>query len=275
MKKIFTFLFLALTSCLLAQNYSVYQVNNSQMINTATLTNGYIMAQGTAASTSTASPSISTFKVKLVNNTASTLTLSVIRRVIYNNPALKLDGAGNLPDSYFCYGFQCFPSNVGSPGSGDYCVLGASGSTVSPYDNSRDNGTPFVIDLAEGLVQGKYFINYTVYNVNNINDSVCFTVKYNEFLSVQENTDVIEAIGNLYPNPSTNNAQLSIVLKQESPVKIQVFNNLGSLVYNGNEQKLSGKNKLSVDCTNFTSGLYFVTVTAGDSKITKRLVINK
>jgi hypothetical protein len=50
---------------------------------------------------------------------------------------------------------------------------------------------------------------------------------------------------------------------------------IGSLVYDENEQQLSGKNKLNIDCTNFNSGLYFITVTAGNSKVTKRLVVNK
>ena len=92
MKKIFTLLFISLTSGLFAQNYSVYQTNNSQMINTATLTNGYNLSSATSVTTNTASPTVSTIKVKLVNNTASTLTLSVIRRVIFNNPDRYLRG---------------------------------------------------------------------------------------------------------------------------------------------------------------------------------------
>ena len=275
MKKIFTFLLSGLSFGLLAQNYSVYQTNNSQTVNSATLTNGSFITINTSVSTSSLSPTVSTFKVKMVNNSTNTMTLSVKRQIVYHNPPLLLNGAGGIPDTYFCFGFNCFPSSVNSPGPADYCILGPSGSTVAPFDNSKDNGTPFVLDLAEGLVQGKYFVNYTVFDVNNINDSVCFTVKYNEFLSVSENTDVIETVGNLYPNPTTNNVQLSLVLKQESPVKIQVYNSLGSLIYNGIEQKLSGKNKLSINCTNFNSGLYFVIVTAGNSKVTKRLVINK
>lgn len=275
MKKLFTFLLIGSSLGLLAQNYSVYQTNNSQTINSATLTNGSFITINTSVTTDTTSPTVSTFKVKLVNNSTNTMTLSVVRRIVYHNPLLQLNGLGNVPDTYFCFGFNCFPSSVNSPGPADYCILGPSGSTVSPFDNSKDNGTPFVLDLAEGLVQGKYFVNYTVFDVNNVNDSVCFTVKYNEFLSVSENNDVIETVGNLSPNPANNHVQLSLVLKKESPVKIQVYNSLGSLVYNGIEQKLSGKNKLSVDCTNFNSGLYFVAVTAGNSKITKRLVVNK
>ena len=94
-------------------------------------------------------------------------------------------------------------------------------------------------------------------------------------LSVEENVNAIESVGNLYPNPSSNIAGFSLTLTHESTVKVQVYNSLGSLVYNGSEQLLNGKNKLAVDCANFNNGLYFVTVTAGNSKVTKRLVVNK
>lgn len=274
MKKTFTLFLLGLGFGLSAQSFSVYKTNNSQTVNTATITNGYVISDVTTASTPTAQ-SVASFKIKLVNNTASTATLSVLRKVVYQNPALLLDGAGNMPDTYFCFGFNCFPSTVNSPSAADYCVLGASGSTVSPFDNSKDNGTPFIVYIVEGLTQGKYFVNYKVFDINNPTDSVSFTVKYNEFQGVEESPNIIESVGNLYPNPTTNNAQFSLVLKQESAVKVEVFNSLGALVYNSTEQKLAGKNKLSLDCSNFNSGLYFVTVTSGESKITKRLVINK
>ena len=235
MKKIFTLLFIGLICGVSAQSFSVYQTNNSQTILTATLTNGYLLSENTTASTPTAQ-SVGSFKVKLVNNSASTKTLTVLRRVVYQNPALLLDGAGNMPDSYFCFGFNCFPSTVNAPTSADYCVLGASGSTVAPFDNSKDNGTPFIIYLVEGLSLGKYYVNYKVFDVNNPNDSSSFTVKYNEFLSVEENVNAIESVGNLYPNPSSNIAGFSLTLTHESTVKVQVYNSLGSLVYNGSEQ---------------------------------------
>ena len=127
MKKIFTLIFASLTIGLLSQNFSAYKVNNAQTTSSATLTNGYILSEITTATTNTLSPTKTEFKVKIVNNTASTMTLNVLRRVIYNNPVLLLDGNGNFPDSYFCFGTICHPSNVNLPGPTDYCVLGVSG----------------------------------------------------------------------------------------------------------------------------------------------------
>jgi hypothetical protein len=274
MKKTFTLFSLLLTFGLAAQNYSVFLTDPSQTIYTQTLVNGSVVSMGTSATTNTSSPSVRQFKVLLQNKSSSTITLNVTRRIVYNSPALKLDGAGNIPDTYFCFGYNCFPSTVSQPNSSDYCILGAMGSTVTP-DNSRDNATPFVIDLAENTTIGKYYVNYKVYDVNNISDSVSFVVRYNEFLSVQENKEVISSVGNVYPNPSTGLANFDVVLNQDSPVKIEVYNSIGSLVYKNSEQRLIGKNKLSVDCSNFNCGLYFVTLTSGDSKVTKRLTVTK
>ncbi len=274
MKKTFTLLLFAFTSVVFAQSFTAYETNNAQTILYTNLTNGSTLPVISTVSTPTANVTTG-FKVKLFNTSASTLTLSVKRRIVANNPPLLLNGSGGIPDTYFCFGFQCFPSSVSSPGPADYCILGAAGSTVAPFDNSKDNGTPFVIDLDEGLTQGYYIISYTLLNINNPNDSLLFYVKYNAILNVEENASVLESVSNVYPNPSTNFANVTVNLAHEAPVKIQVYNSIGALVYSGNEQKLAGKNKISVDCSALNSGLYFITVTAGDTKITKRLIVNK
>jgi hypothetical protein len=274
MKKTFTLFSFLLTFGLAAQNYSAFLTDNTQTPKTQTLVTGSIISIGTAVTTNTNSPKKTEFFVLIENKSASTVTLNVSRRIVYNNPPLKLDGLGSIPDTYFCFGYNCFQSNVSQPGSGDYCILGPMGSTVTP-DNSRDNGTPFVIDLAENTTLGKYFVNYKIFDVSNPSDSISFEVRYNEFLSVQENNKVISSVGNVYPNPSTGLANFDVVLNQDSPVKIEVYNSIGSLVYKNSEQRLIGKNKLSVDCSNFNSGLYFVTLTSGDSKVTKRLTVTK
>jgi len=277
MKKIFTLLSIALCTTAFAQSFSVYRMNNSAQTGTvATFSHGTMWEETTAATTNTSSPSKNEFFVKLVNNSANTVTLSVLRTVVYANPALKLDNGGSFPDSYFCFGYNCFGSSVNTPPtSADYCVLGPNGTSASPYDNSKANGTPFVIDLVEGTIQGYYLIKYKVYNVNDASDTLTFSVRYNAILGVKEIANTIESVSDVFPNPSTNVANLSLTLTQESPVKIQVYNSLGVVVYSANDHKLAGKNKLSVDCANLSSGLYFVAITAGESKITKRLVVNK
>ena len=115
-------------------------------------------------------------------------------------------------------------------------------------------------------------------NIFEYSDSVAIKTAIDNFLNavgIKDQESGIDSFSNIYPNPSTGNANITVDLTEEVAVKIEVYNSFGSLVYRGAEQKLIGKNKLSIDCTNFNSGLYFVIVTAGNSKVTKRLVVNK
>ena len=268
MKKLFTLLSISLTTLALGQSFSAFKTVGSSTV--TALTNGYVLNEATTATTNTNSPAVTATKVRIQNNSSvNTVTLNVIRTVVYQSPALKLDGGGSFPDSYFCFGYSCFGSNVNTATSTDYTVLG-------PNQTSDAAGQPFLLDLVEGTSLGKYFIRYKLFNVNDANDTLSFTVRYNEFLSVNENNSILDNVSEIYPNPSSNSAFLNFTLKQENTVKVQVYNSLGALVYNGTEQKLmAGKNKIAVDCSNLNSGIYFVSLSANGSKATKRLVINK
>lgn len=269
MKKIFTLLSIAFGSFMFGQSFAVYKTNNAQTSITNTITNGYNLEDLTSAGLQTKA----TFKI--VNKTAATLTLNIVRSVEFENPTMFLDGSTNTPSTYFCFGNTCFPSNVNSVSAFDYTILGPAGATSAPFDNSKDNGQPFIVYFDEGAAVGKYFIRYTISNVNNLSDQVSFLYIYNDFAGISENTKTLEEVGNVYPNPATNQAHVSFNLNEAASVKTQVYNSLGALVYNGAEQMLAGKNKLNIDCSNYNSGLYFVTITAGGTKITKRLVVDK
>ncbi len=49
-------------------------------------------------------------------------------------------------------------------------------------------------------------------------DTLSWTFKFNQLLSVNENANVLENASNVYPNPSTNNANITVVLTDEVPV---------------------------------------------------------
>lgn len=266
MKKIFTLIALTFAGILNAQSPSIeawtLDISGNDSIQ---LTNGIVLAYQTSASSSTLTAT-RTVKVKIKNiSSSNTNTYSVVRNDVVLNPAAPVGAK-----AYFCFGDlgTCYPAFVKE--ADEFNVIGPGGSTVA--------GKHMITDLDEAYTVGYSEVNYKLFNVATGKtgaDTLSFTFKYNQLLSVNENSSVVESVSNIYPNPSNNNANITVVLTDEVPVKVQVFNSLGSLVYNGTEQNLSGKNKLAVDCSNFHSGLYFITVTAGNSKVTKRLVVNK
>ncbi|MGZ3883265.1 MAG: T9SS type A sorting domain-containing protein [Bacteroidia bacterium] len=274
MKKIFTFLFcsgLGLTGFSQTPSISAF-LTNPLNNPTYTITNG-----GTVNQITTASAADVSFKVLLKNTSATTHTYTVHRSIVFNAPTMDVSGANApAPYTYFCFGASCFPDNVNTPPtSSDYTILGPAGSTSAPYDNNYQNSQQFYIYITEAAAQGKYFIRYKLQNVTNSNDTLSFTVKYNEDLPVNELSQAIESV-DVYPNPSSSNAFVSVDMKAENDVRIQVYNSLGSIIYTAPVQKYAaGKHKLSIDCSNYNTGLYFISVTAGENKITKRFLLNK
>ena len=267
MKKIFTLLALISFSILTAQSPSLqaWTLDAAGTTTLIALSNGTTVSYVTTASTPT-STSTHTTKVKFKNISPVTHTYSVIRTDIVVNSA----SPGAIP--YFCFGDMgtCYSTWVNEPYPGDYSILGPGAET--------SNGKHLITDLDEAYTIGYSAINYKLFDLalgKTSYDTLSFTFKYNQLSGIAEHNSSIANIGNIHPNPSSGNTYVTVVLTDETNVKVQVYSTLGTLVYNGSEQHLSGKNNLSIDCTNLNSGLYFVTVTAGNSKVTKRLVVNK
>jgi hypothetical protein len=76
---------------------------------------------------------------------------------------------------------------------------------------------------------------------------------------------------NMYPNPVTR--LLTIELSNFGPVApmVKIFSITGQAVYNA---RYTG-NRLEIDLSHMDSGLYFVTVQAGDYHVTRKLQVVK
>lgn len=77
----------------------------------------------------------------------------------------------------------------------------------------------------------------------------------------------------LYPNPFSDETKVYFKLNRSSKITFSVFdifgNELQSLVANG----LAGDNVIEVDSQNLTSGIYLYKLSAGNSSISKRLIV--
>lgn len=68
----------------------------------------------------------------------------------------------------------------------------------------------------------------------------------------------------IYPNPSSNNCTVSFKLKEASDVEVNVFNNIGQIVYSKKLILLGeGFHSSSIDVSNFEEGMYHVIMQAG------------
>ncbi len=86
-----------------------------------------------------------------------------------------------------------------------------------------------------------------------------------------EGPDVTVAI---YPNPTTDNAWLSLNLDAETEVSVNITDVQGRTLANRNYGILNGSQRIELNCSNFAQGLYFVKVRMGDTIKTQRLLVD-
>ncbi len=78
---------------------------------------------------------------------------------------------------------------------------------------------------------------------------------------------------NIYPNPTNDNIDLSINLKESKNVEILIYNSFGAVVLNQNQGKISGNQNIKLNLSTLSKGIYYMNVKAGEKSIAKKLVI--
>jgi hypothetical protein len=77
----------------------------------------------------------------------------------------------------------------------------------------------------------------------------------------------------VYPNPASGNAFLSIDMKDNATVGIDVYTTVGQLVKSSKTNAQIGENNINIDLTNLASGIYMVNVKVGNAVSTKKLIV--
>jgi len=91
-------------------------------------------------------------------------------------------------------------------------------------------------------------------------------------------TEVIEdySLEQNYPNPFNPSTEIEFLISEAGQTTLKVFDILGNEVsVLVNEQKATGKYKVTFDASNLPSGVYFYTLQAGNYLNTKKMVLLK
>ncbi len=75
----------------------------------------------------------------------------------------------------------------------------------------------------------------------------------------------------LYPNPS-NGSEVTLKLQDDSPAKIRIYNQMGSLVLS---TQTSGQSSLPIKADFLSNGMYLIQVEQGKASYQSKLIINK
>ena len=77
----------------------------------------------------------------------------------------------------------------------------------------------------------------------------------------------------IYPNPAKNNAVLSVSLNNNSKVNVTVLNIVGQQVKTTSVGGQVGENKINIDLSGLSAGVYLVNIKAGNATGTKKLIV--
>ena len=77
-----------------------------------------------------------------------------------------------------------------------------------------------------------------------------------------------------YPNPFTGNSTVKVNIRQSTTLSLEVVNMIGQQVYTVDAGVAkTGMNTLTIDGSKLTPGIYFYTVRAGETTITKKMIV--
>lgn len=89
------------------------------------------------------------------------------------------------------------------------------------------------------------------------------------------NDDIDNSSFMIAPNPFKSNFDLSFNLTKDEKARIVIYNAIGIKVKDLAQRNLSkGKNKVSFDCSDLSSGVYMMEINLGDVKTLKKIVKN-
>ncbi len=117
-------------------------------------------------------------------------------------------------------------------------------------------------------------------NLGNPNDIVYTKIPVGDFVCTVglNNSIKSNSVANLnfYPNPASNNATIDVALTETAKLDIAILNTVGQTIYTTSVNGNVGSNKVDVNLTNLSAGLYFYQVKVGNSKaITKKFAVEK
>jgi len=94
--------------------------------------------------------------------------------------------------------------------------------------------------------------------------------------AVDENQKLIknENVSQNYPNPFNETSTVYVLLDEPASLSLEIHNLMGQLVYSIPERPYNtGKVEFMIDGSGLTSGVYFYSVKAGETAVTKKMII--
>lgn len=170
-------------------------------------------------------------------------------------------------DSIACFNGGVAPYNITDGGlvtpTYSWSVKPSTAVTFSP--NSQ-NANPTI------NFPGVGFYTITMVATNSLGVSAATMTIRLENCTGLSGTSLFNKTIHLFPNPSSGQLNISTNLSAEKGLDLSIYNALGELVLANRYQNSSNFN---IDLSAFPNGVYSVSISNGDEKLLKRLILNK
>lgn len=150
------------------------------------------------------------------------------------------------------------------------CVDGAAGVIVSggaaPYIYSWTTSPVQTTASVTGLAIGKYVVTITDANGCVKKDSVTLSQTTGLYKTATSNAYTI------YPNPTKDKLIVAIELTYTTPLQLTITSLVGAKIMYTTTENTTGTYSQSIDVSNLTAGVYFITLQTNKEQLTKRFV---
>ena len=119
-------------------------------------------------------------------------------------------------------------------------------------------------------VNGDYQVVLTAIN-GNCSDTSIFNVSI--ALSVEELMGIANVV--VYPNPTSDEVFVSFDNQNGNAMQVELVDQLGRVVYSENEIQQIGFNKIGLNLSQVSDGMYSVLLHSGNNTIAKRIIVRK
>jgi hypothetical protein len=119
-------------------------------------------------------------------------------------------------------------------------------------------------------VNGDYQVVLTAIN-GNCSDTVVFNVAIT--VSVEELMGIANVL--VYPNPTSNELFVSFDNQTGNAMQVELVDQLGRVIYSENEIQQIGFNKIGLNLSHISDGMYSVLLHSGNNTIAKRIIVRK
>ena len=148
------------------------------------------------------------------------------------------------------------------------------------FTNSSNSSTEYFWDFGDGQTSTlenpvHSFSSTGIFNVSliSINECGSDTISYNVNVTITsiDESEIIDGL-EIYPNPVNDNLYISFVNNLAYTGIISLYDIIGNLIWQENNNSVSGEYNVSIDMKSFPAGMYFLRINSDNNVITRKII---